>query len=95
MDELTNEPLRYESNVVDDAGLLLSPLDNLLYEMSYMKTSAFNQKDGRTMNEEEVIDRIIDSKIPKRDVLDAIMLRPELKKTYGEGSSTHEHLTSL
>ena len=51
MDELTNEPLRYESNVVDDAGLLLSPLDNLLYEMSYMKTSAFNQKDGRNMNE--------------------------------------------
>ena len=94
MGKSMNEPLRYESCVVEDAGLLLSPLDNLLYELNYMLT-AYKTKDEVDINKVEIIDRIKDTKIPKKDVLNAIMSRPELKEMYGEGSRVHEYLTSF
>ena len=88
------EPLRYESSVVEDAGLLLSPLDNLLYELSYLKTS-FGHHDEHEMSRGDVVDRIKDSKIPKEDVLKAIMGKPDLKRIYGDPTEVYEYLTSL
>ena len=88
------EPLRYESNVVEDAGLLLSPLDNLLYELQYKRTT-FGNKREVVMQNDEIIDIIKASKIPKEDVLAAIMSRPELKEDYNEHSLVFEYLKPL
>ena len=88
------EPLRYESSVVEDAGLLLSPLDSLLYELSYMKTS-FGRSDEDELGWGGVVDRIKDSKIPKEDVLKAIMGKPDLREMYGEHTEVFDYLTSL
>ena len=57
--------------------------------------TAYKTKDEVDINRGEIIDRIKDTKIPKKDVLNAIMSRPELKEMYGEGSRVHEYLTSF
>jgi len=95
MIENGTEPLRYESDVVDDAGLLLSPLDNLLYEMSY-KLTTFNRHDEAEMvSDSSIVILIKESKIPKKDILNAIMGKPNLKALYGENTDVFKHLTSL
>jgi len=95
MIENGTEPLRYESDVVDDAGLLLSPLDNLLYEMSY-KLTTFNRHDEAEMvSDSDIVILIKESKIPKKDILNAIMGKPNLKALYGENTDVFKHLTSL
>ena len=89
------EPLRYESDVVEDAGLMLSPLDNLLYEMSYKLTS-FNRHDEVDMiSDAEIVALIKESKIPKEDVLNAIMGQPNLRALYGEDTDVFKHLKPL
>jgi len=89
------EPLRYESSVVDDAGLLLSPLDNLIYEMSY-KLTTFNRYDeSAMMGDSDIVELIRESKIPKEDVLNAIIGKPTLKALYGENTDVFKHLNSL
>jgi len=85
------EPLRYESCVVEDAGLLLAPLDSLLYELKYKQT-AFSQKQEIDLKDDEIIGIIKDSKIPKEDILAAILLQPKLMETYGEGTEVFEYL---
>ena len=95
MIENGTEPLRYESDVVEDAGLLLSPLDNLLYEMSY-KLTTFNRHDEAEMvSDSSIVILIKESKIPKKDILNAIMGKPNLKALYGENTDVFKHLTSL
>ena len=95
LDTGNNEsPLRYESCVVEDLGLLLSPLDNLLYELGYMLT-AFSGKDEKALKQSDIINRIVASKIPKKDVLNAIMSQPNLKETYNEDTEVYKHLTSF
>ena len=95
MIENGTEPLRYESSVVEDAGLLLSPLDNLLYEMSY-KLTTFNRHDEAEMvSDYSIVILIKESKIPKKDILNAIMGKPNLKALYGENTDVFKHLTSL
>jgi len=85
------ELLRYESCVVEDAGLLLAPLDSLLYELKYKQT-AFSQKQEIDLKDDEIIGIIKDSKIPKEDILAAILLQPKLMETYGEGTEVFEYL---
>jgi len=95
MIENGTEPLRYESSVVEDAGLLLSPLDNLLYEMSH-KLTTFNRHDeADMMSDSDIVVLIKESKIPKEDVLNAIIGKPNLKALYGENTDVFKHLTSL
>jgi len=88
------EPLRYESSVVEDAGLLLSPLDNLMYEMAYMKTASMRH-DEVDISLSDVIEQIKVSKIPKKDILEAIMGKPDLREVYGEHTEVFDYLTSF
>ena len=94
MIENGTEPLRYESSVVEDAGLLLSPLDNLLYELSYMKTT-FSHADETELGWGNIVERIKESKIPKKDVLEAIMGKPDLRDVYVNHTGVINYLTSL
>ena len=84
-------PLRYESCVVEDAGLLLAPLDSLLYELKYKQT-AFGKKQETDMQDDEIIDIIKATKIPREDVLAALLSQPKLMETYGEGTVVFEYL---
>ena len=88
------QPLRYESCVVDDMGLLISPLDSLLYELSY-KLTAFGSHTEQKLEDMDIIPLIKSTKIPKEDVLAAILSKPKLAIAYGEGTEVFKYLKSF
>lgn len=60
------EKVYYTNNLVESAGLLISPMDNLMYELNYMAITSYEG------SAERAIVAIRESKIPKKDIINRV-----------------------
>lgn len=80
----------YTENVVESAGLLIGPMDNLLYELNYLAITPYEKTTKRAIEE------IIKSKIPKEDIFERLQaVESECMLKLASEPELVKHLTSL